>query len=255
MLNFVCALISLQVFASEPPSPLAQENVWIEFERIPDGFIFEGTDRYIADQGEWYESAWNIKHPKTNETTKWWTIFPKRVRIDERNIEVEGIADPDQRELPHLRVKLPSGDLHVLAGMTLRNRYGSEFATKPLTIKLKPNTALIIVRPEFEALLTSRIKLDERFCLARGQNKPCLEQGSIFVGTYVVRYRPGKHKPTGLVCASHFEDSCGVIEQDRFREQDAFKNCRDRSVHVGCAHDVQKGSGAVTIDLSPNNQI
>lgn len=247
MLYLICALLSVQELAKEPPGSRAQQIVWIEFERIPDGFVFEGNERLIADQGEWYESAWNIKRLKTLEATKWWTIFPKRVRIGQRDVEVEGIEDPDPTELPHLRVKLPPGDSHVLAAMTIRNRYGSEFTTKPLTIKLRLNTTLIIVRPEFEPVLTSQIKAHERFCLARGQNERCLEQGQLFMGAYVVRYRPGQRAPTRLSCTFTYEATCGIIEQDRFREQEVFKTCRDQSVQVACPQDVQMNAGTVTV--------
>ncbi len=247
LLCMFCIFLSLETFAKEPPGSRAQPIVWIEFERVPDGFIFEGTNQYIADQGEWYESAWNIKRLKTLETTKWWTIFPKRVRIGQRDVDVGGIEDPDPTELPHLRVKLPPGDSHVLAAMTIRNRYGNEFTTKPLTIKLRPNTALIIVRPEFEPVLTSQIKAHERFCLARSQSERCLEQGQVFIGAYVVRYRPGQRAPTGLSCTFAFEATCDVVEQDRFREQDVYKTCRDQSVQVACPQVVQANSGTVTV--------
>lgn len=245
MSYIVCVLLSLTSLAKGPSN--VQEPVWIEFEWLPDGIIFEGTERYIADQGEWFATAWNIKQQKTLKATKWWTVFPRKVRIDDRELEVEGIEDPDPTELPHLRVKLPSGDVYVLNAMTFRSRYGVEYAVKPLTIARKPNTVLIIVRPEFEALLTSQLKVDSRFCLIPRFGDRCLNGGSVFMGMYVVNYRPGIRVPTGLSCAFSFDDSCGVVERDRFREQDVYKSCRDLSVHVSCARDAQKSVGSVTV--------
>ncbi len=78
----LCVLIACQALAKEKGSRV-QNVVWVEFEGLPDGFLFSANKAYVTSMGEDLAHAWNVKpavsptkkYPTMPVASEWWTTL------------------------------------------------------------------------------------------------------------------------------------------------------------------------------------
>ncbi len=230
----VCAMFSCFVSEASKNSQ-SGDSISAEIIGLPSEIFFQADDKKLALMGDEYANIITATDTKTGAPTNYRALFPRYLRINNRQVRVMAVKDPDPLKPPQLLMRLSNDAVEfTLESFGFHTTDGSEYTASSVTVKPHRQTVRVFFHPHTKTENASQIASSQRVCLARKPSGSCIENSRIFAGSYYLRYKEGKGRITrpGEVI---FDKGCTEFYKDRFPVSELRERYKDKYVYIKCS--------------------